>query len=55
MERIDRATVPADAAPAETVPAPSASIGMFMPSTASELRGCQNLAMFLQRFIHGLV
>ena len=34
----------------ETAPAPSASIGMFMPSTAPELRGRKNLAMFLQRF-----
>ena len=37
-------------APAETAPAPSAGIGMFMPSTAPELRSRQNMAMFLQRF-----
>ena len=41
---------PAGAALVETAPAPSASIGMFMPSTAPELRGRKNLAMFLQRF-----
>ena len=46
----DRATAPAAAAPVDTAPAPSASIGMFMPSTAPELRGRPNLAMFLQRF-----
>ena len=34
----------------ETAPAPSASIGMFMPSSARELRGRKNLAMFLERF-----
>ena len=45
LEEGDRGT-----APAETAPAPSASIGMFMPSTAPELRGRQDLAMFLQRF-----
>ena len=33
-----------------TAPAPSASIGIFMPSTAPELPGRQNLAMVLQRF-----
>ena len=44
-EEGDRAT-----APAETAPAPSASIGMLMPSTAPEFQGRQNLAMFLQRF-----
>ena len=37
-------------APAETAPAPSASIGMFMPSTALVLRGRKHLAMFLQHF-----
>ena len=34
----------------ETAPSPSARIGMFMPSSAPELRGCKNLAMFLERF-----
>ena len=34
----------------ETTPAPSASIGMFVPLTAPELRDRQKLAMFLQRF-----
>ena len=48
--RRDHATAPADAAPVETALAPSASIGMFMPATAPELRGRQNLAIFLQRF-----
>ena len=50
LEQGERATAPAAAAPVETAPAPSASIGMFMPSTAPELRGRQNLAMFLKRF-----
>ena len=50
VERRDRATAPAAAALMETAPAPSASIGMFMPSTAPELRGRENMAMFLQRF-----
>ena len=45
LEEGDRAT-----APVETAPAPSAIIGMFIPSTALELRGRENLAMFLQRF-----
>ena len=45
VERRNRETVPV-----ETAPAPSASIGMFMPSTAPELWGRKNLAMFLQRF-----
>ena len=44
-----------ETAPVETAPALSASIGMFMPSTAPELRGHRNLAMFLERFLHGLV
>ena len=43
LEEGDRAT-----APVETASAPSASIGMFMPSTAPELRGRKNLAMFLE-------
>ena len=34
----------------ETAPAPSARIGIFMPSSAPELRGRENLAMFLERF-----
>ena len=34
----------------ETAPAPSSRIGMFMPSSASELRGRKNLAMFLEWF-----
>ena len=34
----------------ETAPAPSARIGMFMPSSAPELRGRENLAMVLERF-----
>ena len=45
MERRDRET-----APVETAPAPSARIGMFVPSSAPELRGRKNLAMFLERF-----
>ena len=45
LEEGDRAT-----APVETAPAPSASIGMFMLSTAPELRGRKNLAMFFKRF-----
>ena len=50
VERRDRATTPAAAAPVENVQAPSTSIDMFMPSTVPELRGRENLAMFLQRF-----
>ena len=45
MERRARET-----APVKTAPAPSARIGMFMPSSAAELRGRKNLAMFLKRF-----
>ena len=46
MERRARET-----APGETTPAPSARIGIFMPSSAApELRGRKNLAMFLERF-----
>ena len=45
LEEGDRAT-----ATVETAPAPSASIGMFMPSSAPELRRRKNLAMFLERF-----
>ena len=44
LEEGDRAT-----APVETAPAPSARIGMFMPSTAPELRSRKNLTMFLER------
>ena len=45
LEEGDRAT-----APVETAPAPAARIGMFMPSTAPELRSRKNLTMFLERF-----
>ena len=38
-----------ETAPLETAPAPSAKIGTFMPSSAHELRGRKNLAMFLER------
>ena len=34
----------------ETAPAPSARIGMFMPSSPPKLRGRENLAIFLERF-----
>ena len=50
VERRDRGTAPTDEAPVETAPASSASMGMFMPSSAPELRGRKNLAMFLERF-----
>ena len=50
MESRGHVTAPAAAAPMETAPAPSASIGMFMPSNVPELRGRENLATFLQRF-----
>ena len=50
VERGDRATAPAAAAPMENAPAPSTSIAMFMPSTVPELRGRENLGTFLQRF-----
>ena len=49
MERRDRGTAPTDEAPVETAPAPSARIGMFMSSSAPELRGRENLAMFYKR------
>ena len=39
-----------ETAPVETAPAPSASIGMYMPSSAPKLRGRKNMAMFLERF-----
>ena len=39
-----------ETAPVETAPAPSARIGMLMPSSAPELRGRKNQAMFLERF-----
>ena len=39
-----------ETAPVETAPAPSASMGMFMPSSAPKLRGRKNLATFLERF-----
>ena len=47
VERRDRGTAPTGEAPVETAPAPSARIDMFMPSSAPELRGRENLAMFL--------
>ena len=50
MEWRGRATAPASAAPMENAPAPSTSIGMFMPSTIPELRGRENLVTFLKRF-----
>ena len=50
MEKRDPRMAPTDEAPVETAPAPSASIGMFMLSSAPELRGRKNLAMFLERF-----
>ena len=50
VERRDPGTLPTDKAPVETAPAPSASICMFMPSSAPELRGRENPAMFLERF-----
>ena len=49
-ERRDPGTAPTDEAPVKTAPAPSASIGMFMFSSAPELRGRKNLAMLLERF-----
>ena len=39
-----------ETAPVETAPAPSASIGMFMPPSAPMLQGRKNLALFLERF-----
>ena len=39
-----------ETAPVETAPAPSARIGMFMPSSAPELTGRENMAMLLERF-----
>ena len=50
MERRDRGSAPTDEAPVETTPAPSARIGMFMPSSTPELRGREKLAMVLERF-----
>ena len=50
LERRDPGTAPTDEAPVETAPAPSASIGMFMPTSAPELRGRKNLSIFLERF-----
>ena len=50
VEKRDPGMAPTDEAPVETAPAPSASIGMFMLSSAPELRGRKNLAMFLERF-----
>ena len=45
VEQRDHATVPAT--PMEDAPAPSMSIGMFMPSTVSGLRGRENLETLL--------
>ena len=39
-----------ETAAVETAPAPSARIGMFIPLSAPELRGRENLAMFLEQF-----
>ena len=50
VERRDPGTAPTDEAPVETAPAPSASIGMLMPSSAPDLRGRINLAIFLEWF-----
>ena len=50
VKRRDPGTAPTDEAPVETAPAPSASMGMFMPSSAPELRARKNLAMFLEWF-----
>ena len=50
MERRGHATVSATAAPIEDAPARSASLGIFMPSTISELRGRENPGIFLKRF-----
>ena len=50
LEQGDHATAPAAATSMETAPAPSASIGMIMPSAVHELRGRENLATFLQHF-----
>ena len=51
VERRDPGTAPTDETPVEIAPAPSARIGMFMPSSAApELRGRKNLAMFVERF-----
>ena len=43
VERRDRATA------ASMTRAPSTRIGMFLPSTVPELRGCENLVAFMQR------
>ena len=50
MERRDRDTAPATAAPMENAPAPSPSIDMFKPSTVLELRGREKLGTFLKPF-----
>ena len=50
LERRDPGTAPTDEVPVETAPAPSASIGMFIPSSAPELRDRKNLSMLLERF-----
>ena len=48
MERRGRAAAPATAAPIEDAPARPTSMGMFIPSTFPELRGRENLGMFLK-------
>ena len=50
MELRGRTTAPATAAPTKNAPAPSTSIGMFMPSTIPELRVRENLGTFLKCF-----
>ena len=50
MERRGCAMARATAVPRKDVPAPSTSIGMFMPSTIPELRGRENVGTFLKRF-----
>ena len=50
VEQRDRAMAAAAAAPMENAPAPSTSIGMFIPSTVPELRGRENVRTLLQRF-----
>ena len=50
VERRDPGTAPTNETPVETAPAPSARIGMFMPSSPPKLRDRKNMAMFLERF-----
>ena len=49
MEKRGRATASATAAPIEDAPARLTSTGMFMSSTIPELRGRENLGIFLKR------